>query len=114
MKIVKTNFQLNIGKATSSKDEVIKEEMINSIIKNVLTNQKNMNMLFEYVSVKLYIKNQKWKKIMKVLYLLLALVVKSNYEKNVIEGIRNHYARLQTLQSFVMIVDKMDKGLASK
>lgn len=110
----KTKFQMRVAKATTSKNEKIDDKKINEIIELSLNNKNQMNILLDYIKVKLYIMNDKWIKLMKILYLILALLVKSHNEKEIVTFISSHLLRIKTLTKFKFVVGKDDKGATSK
>ena len=110
----KTKFQMRVAKATTSKNEKIDDKKINEIIELSLNNKNQMKILLDYIKVKLYIMNDKWIKLMKILYLILALLVKSHNEKEIVTFISSHLLRIKTLTKFKFVVGKDDKGATSK
>ena len=112
-KLTKTKFQMRVAKATTSKNEKIDDKKINEIIEICLNNKNQMKILLDYIKVKLYIMNDKWIKLMKILYLILALLVKSQNEKEIVAFVSSHLLRIKTLTKFKYIVGKDDKGATS-
>lgn len=105
---------MKLTKATSSKDDKINEKLINDVIKEAMNNKSKMIMLFDYISTKLYVVNSKWKKILKVLFLILTMLVYKDNENDVLSFIKNNHARIQTLTKFKFFINKEDKGISSK
>ena len=93
---------MRVAKATTSKNEKIDDKKINEIIELSLNNKNQMNILLDYIKVKLYIMNDKWIKLMKILYLILALLVKSQNEKEIVEELENNTF------SYVLFKDKLE------
>ena len=104
---------MRVAKATTSKNEKIDDKKINEIIEICLNNKNQMKILLDYIKVKLYIMNDKWIKLMKILYLILALFVKSQNEKEIVAFVSSHLLRIKTLTKFKYIVGKDDKGATS-
>lgn len=105
---------MKIAKATSSKDEKINEKLINEVIKDAMNSKSKMIMLFDYISIKLYVINSKWKKILKVLFLILTMLVYKDNEKGLLSFIKTNHARIKTLTKFKFLIEKEDKGMPSK
>ena len=112
--VKKTKFEYSLKHATSSKTEQINDNQIETIVTNALIDKDKMRLLKAYVGKKLYSPDHKWKKITKLLYLILSLLTRAKGDEEVKAFVLEHTSRITSLKKFKFFISGEDKGGPSK